>query len=407
MTDSDTLLLQRFCQTRDPEAFSEIVRLYASVVYGTCKRIVNDSDLAADISQETFFQLLRSAADVSGSLAGWLHTVATRKAIDRVRKDSARKARELEYSGTRLHEAQTWHEVSPYVDEALGQIDDQLRQVLVKHFLEGQTTRQVAESLGCSQATVSRKVSAGLGSLRAVLKKRGIIVAAISLSGLMAQNAAQAAPAVLVAELGKMSLAAGGTVAASAAATAITAIKVKIVTAVAVAAIGTGAVVTYNIVTKPSQPEAPQTVTAVDRTPTESKVQPADQVDNISDQEWIAFWEDVAAEEKAAKPAPAPIIAEYEEPEPEPESKLQAQEPQDTATPPVAVPREAMGGRVSRWRGEDSNEHEQPPRYGAGGYGGTRSSSKTAPSNRKTPLRFSITKGSKDEQDQDTQRQKN
>jgi len=362
VTDSDTLLLQRFCQTRDPEAFSEIVRLYASVVYGTCKRIVNDSDLAADISQETFFQLLRSAADVSGSLAGWLHTVATRKAIDRVRKDSARKARELEYSGTRLHEAQTWHEVSPYVDEALGQIDDQLRQVLVKHFLEGQTTRQVAESLGCSQATVSRKVSAGLGSLRAVLKKRGIIIAAISLSGLMAQNAAQAAPAVLVAELGKMSLAAGGTVATSAAATAITAIKVKIVTAVAVVAIGTGAVVTYNIATKPPQPEAPQTVTIVDRTPTESKVQPAEPVDNITDQEWIAFLEEVEAEEKAAKNSSTVVAAEvYEQPELEPEPKEQ-QPPEPDPTPGAGTWRAVGGMRVSASsQPEDPNDQDQPP----------------------------------------------
>ncbi len=78
MTNYDSLLLQRFCDSRDPEAFSEIVRLYAGVVYGACQRIVNDSDLAADVAQETFFQLLRNAGSVSGSLAGWLNTVATR-----------------------------------------------------------------------------------------------------------------------------------------------------------------------------------------------------------------------------------------------------------------------------------------------------------------------------------------
>ena len=94
MADIDALLLRRFCDTSDPEAFSEIVSLYAGVVYGACRRIVYDSDVAADVAQETFFQLMRNAADVSGSLAGWLHTVATRKAINVVRKDSARKARE-------------------------------------------------------------------------------------------------------------------------------------------------------------------------------------------------------------------------------------------------------------------------------------------------------------------------
>ena len=251
MADTDALLLRRFCDTADPKAFSEIVKLYAGVIYGACRRITHDSELAKDVAQETFFQLMRNAGDVSGSLAGWLHTVATRKAINVVQKDSARKKRESEYCGTNLQEAESWDEVSPYVDEALGQIDDQLRQVLVKHFLEGLTTRQLAEEIGVSQATISRRVNAGLDSVRAVLKKRGIIIAAISLSGLMAQNAAQAAPAVLVAELGKMSLVTGGTTVAGTIATAMTTIKAKIIAAVAIVAISTGAVITYSDVTNP------------------------------------------------------------------------------------------------------------------------------------------------------------
>jgi RNA polymerase sigma factor (sigma-70 family) len=182
MADTDALLLRRFCDTADPEAFSEIVKLYAGVVYGACKRIIHDSDVAADVAQDTFFQLLRNAEDVSGSLAGWLHTVATRKAINVIRKDSARKARESEYISTKLQEAESWEEVSPYVDEALGKIDDHLRQVLVEHFLEGLTTRQLGEKIGISQATVSRRVNAGLDSLRSVLKKRGVIVASVSLA---------------------------------------------------------------------------------------------------------------------------------------------------------------------------------------------------------------------------------
>lgn len=388
MDTNDALLLRRFCDGRDAEAFSEIVRLYAGVVYGACRRIIRDSDLVADVVQDTFFQLFKNTADVTGSLAGWLHTVATRKAIDLVRRDSSRRTRESEYSKGKLHEAENWDEISPYVDEALGQIDDELRQVLVKHFLEGLTMRQVAERMDCSQATVSRKVAAGLGSLRTILKKRGVIVAAISLGSLMTQNAVQAAPAVLMAELGKMSLAAGGGIAAgtmaaakATAATAMTAVKVKIVTAVAVAAIGTGAVVTYNNVTKQPPPEPQTTVTTAaannDVSANESQTRPVP-VDNTALEQWQTFWEEVEAEEKPDKPHPAAIAdEEYEEPQPQP--KPQAQEPQETATPRTTRSRRttARGARSTytthRWV-QDPNSQEQTPQYGGGGYGGSRSS---------------------------------
>ena len=296
MDTNDTILLQRFRKGTDAEAFSQIVNLYAGIVYGACSRIIRDKDQARDVAQDTFFQLFRNASQVSGSLAGWLHTVATRKAIDIVRQDSARKAHHLEYSKSKLQQAENWDEISPYIDEALTQIDDQLRQILVKHFLEGLTMKETAEKMDISQATISRKVQAGLNEVRAILKKRGILVAAISLSALLTQNAAHAAPAALITQLGKMSIAAGATAAAAStakaatAATVLTTIKAKVVTAVAVAAIGTGAVVTYNNVTNepPSEPQTNQTAAIADETPTTTKTTTPSI--NSSDKQWQTFW---------------------------------------------------------------------------------------------------------------------
>ena len=374
MDANDALLLRRLCQGRDPEAFSEIVRLYAGVVYGACKRIIRDSDQAADVAQETFFQLFRNAADVSGSLAGWLHTVATHKAIDIVRRDSSRRTREAEYSKSKLGEAESWDEISPYVDQALGQIDNELRQVLVTHFLEGLTMREISERMGVSLATVSRKVDAGLNSLRTLLKKRGVIVAAISLSTLMTQNAAQAAPAALMAELGKMSLAAGTVATAKVTAgAAMTAIKAKVVTAVAVAAIGTGAVVTYNNVTKEPAPEAEVTTSVIDDSASASNSQTVVPSGNNAQQEWQTLGDEVETEEKPDTSSPTPVIAE-ENVEPEPE--LQAQEPQETAKPRVARSRRRRstgGGMMGMGGGkvEESNEEEETQQYYGGMMGGS------------------------------------
>ena len=86
MSQNESTLLRQFVQTGDAEAFSEITRRYAGLVYGTCLRVTGEAEHARDATQETFYQLLLSAGKVTGSLGGWLHQVATRRAVDLVRR---------------------------------------------------------------------------------------------------------------------------------------------------------------------------------------------------------------------------------------------------------------------------------------------------------------------------------
>ena len=108
MAESESALLQRFVGTGDTEAFAQIVRRYAGLVYGTCLRILADADRAADATQETFFQLMKKAGEVRGSLGGWLHRVATGKAVDLIRSDSARRQWEQAYLDDKSNHDQTW-----------------------------------------------------------------------------------------------------------------------------------------------------------------------------------------------------------------------------------------------------------------------------------------------------------
>lgn len=267
MAESENILLQRFARTGDAEAFSEIVRCYAGLVYGACLRVLQDQNKAADVVQETFFQLLRSAGEITGSLPAWLHRVATNKAIDVIRRDSSRRRREAEYAVNNPMETEKWEDISSHVDQALSELDDQTKKILIRHFLQGRTMQQVAAELDTSQPTVSRRVNSGIDQLRNKLKKRGIIVTATVLAGLLGQNAVKAAPAFVLKELGKMAILSATTAAtgSGAAATATTAakttgavlagLKAKAITATVVAAVGVGSVVTYNQLTK--QPEQP------------------------------------------------------------------------------------------------------------------------------------------------------
>jgi RNA polymerase sigma factor (sigma-70 family) len=206
MAESEAVLLRRFVTGGDAGAFAEIVRRYAGLVYGTCLRVLADTEQAADATQETFFQLMKKGGEIHGSLAGWLHRVAVRKAVDVIRADSARRRREEQYVDTRAGREWTWQEAAPYVDEALDGLDGATRELLVRHYLEGRSMTELADQTGVSRPTISRQLDAGLQRLRAELQRRGALVAAAALSTFLAENTAQSAPAALLQQLGKMAL---------------------------------------------------------------------------------------------------------------------------------------------------------------------------------------------------------
>jgi len=329
MSEQENILLQRFAHSGDAEAFSQIVNLHSSMVYGACLRVLGDTDKAMDAAQETFFQLLKNAGTITGSLAGWLHRVATRKAIDLIRKDSTRRRHHAQYSPEKPKEASQWKDISPHIDQALGEIDDQTRRIIIDHYLQSKSQNEIADEQEISQATVSRRIDAGITQLREKLQKRGLIIAAAALANLFTQNAVEAAPAMLAKELAKMSLVAVGSSATTAttaaasttkAAAAVTAgIKAKIITAAAVAVIGAGSVIVYKQTqTNPTQqppsaaPSNSQTTTTRSTTPkprSTANVTPAQQSPEDVGAEFDQFMADLqqsAQQQPALSPAAAP-----------------------------------------------------------------------------------------------------
>ncbi|MBN2588595.1 MAG: sigma-70 family RNA polymerase sigma factor [Sedimentisphaerales bacterium] len=212
MAENEYILLKRFSTNGDAEAFAEIIKQHAPMVYGVCLRILANREIAADVVQDTFFQLVRDAADITDSIPNWLHKVATHRAIDIVRSDSQRKQREMKYAANPGNidsedNKAAWREISILIDEELENLDDSTKEVLILRFFEGQKMVSIAEKCGISQQTVSRRIDSGIELLRHKLKSRGAIVSAAILTAMLTENIVQAAPASIVKELGKMALA--------------------------------------------------------------------------------------------------------------------------------------------------------------------------------------------------------
>jgi RNA polymerase sigma factor (sigma-70 family) len=236
MAENDTVLLKRFATAADAEAFTELVRRYVRMVYSTSWRVLKHESDAADVTQQTFFELTRRAGRISGSLSGWLHRVATQKSIDLVRRSGRRRRREQAYTRTEAQESPSWKDLSGHVDEALDRLDEPVRSLLLEHFLAGKSMSEIAIERGISQATVSRRVNDGLEQLRGMLRRQGLLVAAAGLGTMLMGNAGQAVPAMVVKELSKMAMVGttgtgAGLGAAATAAAKATGVKIAFLTA--------------------------------------------------------------------------------------------------------------------------------------------------------------------------------
>jgi len=205
------MMLRKFVLNNDADAFSGLSKQYASLVYGVCWRILQDEHKAADATQETFLQLVRHAHKIHGSVAAWLHRVARGKAIDIIRKDKRQKELKQKFYTELGDEQQSWRQLSLHIDEALNQLDSARRDILIEHYLENRSMRDIALRKGISQATVSRKANTALQMLRKRLGALGLVVSTTVMSDMLAESSAQAAPLAVMRSLGKMGMAGHGT----------------------------------------------------------------------------------------------------------------------------------------------------------------------------------------------------
>ncbi len=210
---SDAILLERSRTRRDAGAFSEVVMRHAGMVFATCDRILGDRSAAEEVSQECFLALARGNGEGPASLGGWLHTVAARLALKRVHSDAKRRARE-EVFVERQEEPQRpeWDDIKRYVDEAIEELPKSVQSVVVAHFLEQRTHREIAKELGVTRQTVTYRIRKGVAEIRHRLDQQGITLSVAALGPMLAENAAESAPAALLSNLGRMAMAGGRTV---------------------------------------------------------------------------------------------------------------------------------------------------------------------------------------------------
>jgi RNA polymerase sigma factor (sigma-70 family) len=220
MDDSDLALLERHARHGDQAAFAEIVRRHLDLVHSVALRHVRSPQLAEEVAQSVFADLARSAGRLGPGtvLPAWLWSVARRTAVDAVRREARRCAREQtahELSAMNTPDAD-WSQVAPLLDEALQSLDETDRAVVVLRWFENRPLREVGAALGLGEDAAQKRASRALDRLREFFARRGITASAGGLAAIISTNAVQAAPAGLAAAVSGSAFAASAAGAATA-----------------------------------------------------------------------------------------------------------------------------------------------------------------------------------------------
>ncbi len=220
MDQSDRLLIQRWQRDADGDAFSELVSRHAQMVFAAANRILRNAADAEEVAQDSFAKIGQLRRVRGDSIGGLLHTIATHLAINRLKSESRRREREIAYATSAQSMGDSdWAAIASYVDEAIATLPDKQREAIVRHYLEGQSYRSIAESNRLDESTVRHHAQRGLECIRAYLQRRGITASATALAaGFTADAQTATLPASLLSAFGKQALA-GATIAGPAATT--------------------------------------------------------------------------------------------------------------------------------------------------------------------------------------------
>lgn len=298
MNTPDLSLLDQWQQKRDATAFQELVSRHSTMVFCTCRRILQNAADAEEVAQECFVALAQAEIKKVRILGGWLHSLATSRSLDRLRADKRRGLREQRYAETKTtHVDPTWDDIQNFVDEAIETLPEDLSSVVIGHFLEGRTQAEIADSLELSPSAVSRRVDRAVEEIRKHMKGRGITVGVALLSGLLGEASAEVIPQSLTASLGKLSL--SGATKVATVATASSGLSLALKCAVGLVTLLTVATISFLLPEKTSLDPNLESIALSTPTP-ETTDEP-----KTSPQETIAL----ASEEETADPTPDPVSA--------------------------------------------------------------------------------------------------
>jgi RNA polymerase sigma-70 factor (ECF subfamily) len=160
----------------DRDAFRTLFERYHRRAYALAFGVLRHQDDALDVVQDAFIKAHKYLDKFEGtsSFYTWLYRIVMNLAIDHIRKHRRVKPVELDEAhlderagddallpallGGNPGRALMDKEIRARIDQALGELSDNHRAVLIMRELEGMSYEEMAQAMGCSKGTIMSRL---------------------------------------------------------------------------------------------------------------------------------------------------------------------------------------------------------------------------------------------------------
>ena len=181
MGGPDALLAARLA-AGDDHALAEIFDRLAPAVYGAALRVLGECAGAQDVVQDVFVELWRHPGrydPAAGALRTYLTVLARRRAVDLIRSELRRIARQERHHRLACRppcpspgEEVTAAEAASLVRDAVQLLPGEQRRVIELAYFHGLTSREVAVAAGIPEGTAKSRLRLALAKLESMLDRQ-------------------------------------------------------------------------------------------------------------------------------------------------------------------------------------------------------------------------------------------
>jgi len=157
----------------DEKAYSELTQKYQKPLYFHVRKMIRNSDFAEDLVQDIFLKAFKSLKNYKNDYAfsTWLYRIATNHTIDYLRKkkletlsihaddsDDTHATIQLADEDSFTDEPMIRRERKNKVHEAIGQLPEKYREVILKRHIEEKSYQEIAEEMDVPLGTVKAHI---------------------------------------------------------------------------------------------------------------------------------------------------------------------------------------------------------------------------------------------------------
>ncbi|MBK1438394.1 RNA polymerase sigma-70 factor [Parapedobacter sp. ISTM3] len=169
---SDSHLLEQIA-LGNVEALEQLMRRYDGLVYDFALKLVKNSQIAEEITQDVFIKIWENRGQASQikSAAGWFYTASRNRSISMIREETARQAREQCYMAEQEIAARPEDDIYRYdtkalMDEFILQLPPKRREIFLLNLKHGLSIEEIGARLNISPYTVKNQLQKAYALLR-------------------------------------------------------------------------------------------------------------------------------------------------------------------------------------------------------------------------------------------------